>query len=97
MRTFIPSFWNNDFVYNEIIKSKRKVENYHFDSSNAYVSPKDMYLQDVFTEAIVNTGSKVGKGCIINLGATVDHEIVIENGVHLCVRCIVKGEKRISL
>lgn len=44
----------------------------------------------------MNTGSKVGKGCIINLGATVDHEVVIENGEHLCVRCIVKGENRIS-
>ena len=38
----------------------------------------------------------MGKGCIINLGAAVDHDVIVEEGVHLCVRCIVKGENRIS-
>ena len=36
------------------------------------------------------------KGCIINLGATIDRDFIIEYGVHLCVRCIINGENRIS-
>ena len=57
-----------------------------------------MSLKDVLylTGAIINTGTRIGKGCIINLGATVDHDVIIEDGVHLCIRCIIKGENRIS-
>lgn len=58
---------------------------------------KNRYLKAcvILPKSIVNTGNKVGKGCIINLGDTVDHDIAIEDGVYLCVRCIVKGENRI--
>lgn len=38
----------------------------------------------------------LGKGCIVNLGVVVDHDVIIEDEAHLCVRCILKGENRIS-
>lgn len=33
--------------------------------------------------AIINCCTKIGKGCIINTGATVDHDNVIEDYVHI--------------
>ena len=36
------------------------------------------------------------KGCIINLGAIVDHGCILEEGVHICLGAIVKGENRIE-
>ena len=54
----------------------------------AYVSP--------LPHAVVNTGVKVGKGCIVNCGAIVDHGCVIEDGVHLCLGAVVKAENRIA-
>lgn len=38
----------------------------------------------------------MGRGCIINLGAIVDHDCVIEEGVHICLNAIIKGDNRIQ-
>ena len=95
---FIPAFGNNEFRLqwiHRIEEAGGKLAT--LIHPTAYVSPKaEVSIGCVILPgAIVNTGCKVGKGCIINLGAAVDHD-VIEDGVHLCVRCIVKGENRIS-
>ena len=96
---FIPAFGNNEFRLQWI---KRIEEAGGILATlihpTAYVSPKAQISDGcvILPEAIVNTGSRVGKGCIINLGAAVDHDVIVEEGVHLCVRCIVKGENRIS-
>ena len=50
----------------------------------------------VLPKAVVNTGVTVGMGCIINIGALIDHDSVIENGVHLAPGAIVKAENRIA-
>ena len=49
----------------------------------AYVSPKAKLGvgSTVLPMAAVNTGVSVGNGCIINIGALVDHDTVIEDGV----------------
>ena len=49
----------------------------------------------VLPMAVVNTGVTVGNGCIINIGALIDHDTVIEDGVHLAPGAIVKAENRI--
>lgn len=38
----------------------------------------------------------MSKGCIINLGAIVDYGCILEEGVHICLGAIVKGENRIE-
>lgn len=38
--------------------------------------------------AVVNSGSKIGKHCIINTGATVDYDSIIEDYVHISQGCI---------
>ena len=38
----------------------------------------------------------MGKRCILNLGAIVDHGCILEEGVHIAPGAIVKGENRIA-
>lgn len=64
----------------------------------AYVSPTATINlgTDILPHAIVNTDVEVCKCCIINLGAIIDHGCILEEGVHLAPRAIVKGENRIE-
>lgn len=32
---------------------------------------------------IINNSTKIGKGCIVNTGSTVDHDCIIEDYVHI--------------
>lgn len=63
----------------------------------AYVSPTAVlgWGTVVLPMAVVNTGVRVGSGCIINIGALVDHDTVLEDGVHLAPGAIVKADNRI--
>ena len=46
--------------------------------------------------AYVNRGVEIGDYCILNTGATVDHECVIGNGVHLMGGCYLAGRVKIG-
>ncbi|WP_336765783.1 acetyltransferase [Paenibacillus sp. USHLN196] len=46
--------------------------------------------------SIINCCSKVGKGCIVNTGATIDHDNVIEDYVHLSPGTHLAGNVRIG-
>lgn len=48
------------------------------------------------SNAYVNRGVKIGDYCILNTGATVDHECVIGNGVHLMGGCYLAGRVKIG-
>ncbi len=37
----------------------------------------------IFSNAVINTGASVGCGCIVNTSATIDHDCILEDGVHL--------------
>ncbi|MSU05595.1 hypothetical protein FYJ80_02205 [Spirochaetales bacterium NM-380-WT-3C1] len=64
----------------------------------AYISPTATINPGtvILPHAIINTDVVVGKGCIINLGDIFDHGCVLEEGVHICLGAIVKGENRIE-
>jgi acetyltransferase EpsM len=47
--------------------------------------------------AIINPGSMIGENAIVNTCARVDHECVIEDGVHICPGVHVGGRVRIGL
>ena len=49
----------------------------------------------VLPHACIGTDAAVGEGCIINMNAVVDHDCVIENGVHVCLGAIVKSAKTV--
>lgn len=46
--------------------------------------------------AVVHAEAKVGRGCIINTAATVDHDGVLEDGVHLSPGVHLAGEVHIG-
>lgn len=45
----------------------------------------------VMAGAIINCCSKIGRGCIINTAATIDHDNVIEDYVHISPGCHLAG------
>lgn len=50
----------------------------------------------VMPMAVVNADAKVGRACIINTGATVDHDSVLADGVHVCPGANLAGEVRVG-
>jgi hypothetical protein len=40
---------------------------------------------------VINTGSRIGRFAIVNTGATVDHDNLIEDGVHISPGCHLAG------
>ena len=63
----------------------------------AYVSPTAKLGTGVMVlpMAVVNTRVTVEMGCIINIGALIDHDSIIGAGTHLAPGAIVKAENRI--
>ena len=59
-----------------------------------YVSPKATVRSGavILPGAVVNTNTCIGVGCIINCCAIVDHDCVLNDGVHICLGAIVKAE-----
>lgn len=50
----------------------------------------------VFPLAAINASVKIGNGCIINTSATVDHDCIINDGVHICPGVHLGGEVTIG-
>lgn len=94
-----PAFGNNtarlEWINRLILEGYKVPTIIH---STAYISPRASV--DIGTvvlpKSIINTDTRVGKGCIINCGAIIDHGCIIEDGCHICLGAIIKGENRIS-
>lgn len=50
----------------------------------------------VFAQSAVNIGCRIGLGCIINTGVTVDHDCILGEGVHLSPGVHLAGEVTIG-
>lgn len=59
----------------------------------AYVSKTAAIEKGTVVEpkAIANANSKIGRGCIISVGAIVDHDVVLEDCVHINAGAICKA------
>jgi len=57
-------------------------------SYSASISPGTVVCAGV----IVNARARVGQGCILNTAATIDHDCVIEDGVHVSPGANLAGE-----
>ena len=49
-----------------------------------------------FAQSAINAGVKVGDACIVNTGATVDHDCLIGHGVHICPGAHLAGDVRVG-
>lgn len=45
----------------------------------------------ILAGAVVNTNANIGKGCIININSSIDHDSTIEDGVHVCSGAVVRS------
>jgi sugar O-acyltransferase (sialic acid O-acetyltransferase NeuD family) len=45
----------------------------------------------ILAGAVVNTNASIGTGCIININSCVDHDAVIDDGVHVCSGAVVRS------
>lgn len=50
----------------------------------------------VMPGAIINTGSRIGKGCVINTNASVDHDNDIDDFVHIAPGVAMSGGSRVG-
>lgn len=95
--SFIPAFGNNTFRMEWVSRIEegggQLATLIH---PAAYVSPTATIKSGtvILPHAIITTGGQCG--CIINLGAIVDHGCILEEGVHICLGAIVKGENWIE-
>ncbi len=63
------------------------------------IHPSAVIASDVFigegtvimAGGVINTGSRIGRFVIVNTGATVDHDNLIEDGVHISPGCHLAG------
>ena len=64
----------------------------------AYVSPHAHIAEGtiVMHHALVNAGARVGRNCIINTKALVEHDAVIEDHCHISTGAIVNGGVKIG-
>jgi sugar O-acyltransferase (sialic acid O-acetyltransferase NeuD family) len=50
----------------------------------------------VFAQSAINADSRIGRACIVNTGATVDHDCLIGDGVHICPGAHLAGNVRVG-
>jgi sugar O-acyltransferase (sialic acid O-acetyltransferase NeuD family) len=65
---------------------------------NACISPSATISSGsvVFAGAVVNVGAKLGRACILNTSATVDHDCIIEDGAHISPGANLAGDVTIG-
>ncbi|MBU3178164.1 NeuD/PglB/VioB family sugar acetyltransferase [Clostridium estertheticum] len=49
------------------------------------------YGSVILAEVVINTGAKIGMGCIVNINSSVDHDCVVEDGAHVCSGAVVRS------
>ena len=64
---------------------------------SAYISPTVKMERGVaiLPHSSIGTNVVIGAGCIINMNATIDHDCILEDGVHIAPGAIVKGENHL--
>jgi len=62
-------------------------------SKLAYVAPDAVINQGtiVMHGVIINSGSKIGSNCIINTNALIEHDVNVGNSVHVSTGAIING------
>ena len=70
----------------------------NINSRTSNLSKKSFFGKGLVSMAntYVNRGVKIGEYCILNTGATIDHECEIGNGVHLMGGCYLAGRVKVG-
>ena len=46
--------------------------------------------------SIINSDTTIGKNCIINTGAIIDHDCLIKDHTHICPGVVIAGNVKIG-
>ncbi len=62
------------------------------------VSPYAVLADDVqlMAHSVVQAGARVGRGCIVNTGSIVEHDVVLDAWVHVAPRAVICGDASIG-
>jgi len=91
---FVVAFGNNKLrgqILEKLLKAKANVVSVIHPT--AYISPYSKIGIGVviFANVVINIGSNIQDGCIINTSASVDHDCVIEPNVHISPGAHIAG------
>ena len=50
----------------------------------------------VFHNSVVNASARIGINCVLNTGAIVEHDAVVDDNVHICTRVVVNGQCQVG-
>ena len=50
----------------------------------------------VFANAVVNPFAKIGRACIINTGSIIEHDCILEDGVHISPNAVMGGNVNVG-
>ncbi len=93
-----PAFGNNEVRLKWLdILTQANIPLAGFIHPTAYVSPTAQLgpATVVLPKAVINTNCRLERGCIVNCAAVLDHDCILEEGVHLCIGALVKAENRL--
>ena len=96
---FYPAIGNNEFrcklIYELLSVGGNVVSVIH---PTAYISPtaKIGVGVAILPNSSIGTNVILGDGCIVNMHVVVDHDTVLETGVHIAPGAVVKGNNRIA-
>lgn len=86
IRKTIAEKFNND-IFSSFVYAKSAII-----SDCASIEKGTVVMQGV----IIQSSVKIGKHCIINTGASIDHDCLIQDYVHIAPRCTICGNVQIG-
>ncbi len=67
-------------------------------SNKSYVSKRSTIDEGtfIFRNVVINSSVKIGKNCIINSSALIEHDVEIGNNCHISTGCILNGSVKVG-
>ena len=80
-----------------LVQERLEAQGWHFIGVRhpaATVSPYAVLADGVqlLAHSVVQSGARVGRGCIVNTGAIVEHDVILDDWVHIAPRAVVCGD-----
>lgn len=96
--TFVVAIGNSD-LRKKIVNQLKNVKWYTAIHPSAVISDIDVSIAEgtvIMANAVINAGTKIGRHCIINSGAIVEHDNQIEDFVHISVGAKLAGNVHVG-
>ena len=82
----IKNLENEGYIVPKILHPKAAVSEY----SNIDIGTV------ILAGAVINVDTRIGKGCILNINSTLDHDSILEDGVHISSGAVIRSMVKIG-